>query len=163
MISNTVKIEVVINTPDTLLQAIAAHYKIDKSKLIAPNRRGEVVFIRQMYTYIGFKYYKFKKQHLSTCLQQDHTSGLHSINKIIDFIDINDEKVLTAIDSILKVLKFKKHEKATYEKRYDNLLIESFMMKSEIKSLKKTIESLKLNQCQPPTRAWLQTTLRTPF
>ena len=60
----------------------------------------------------------------------------------------------------MRFLNFKKYEKAAYEKRYDNLLIESFSLKSEVKSLKKTIESLKLNQCEPLPRQWPQTQLQ---
>ena len=160
MIANTVKIEVVINTPDTLLQAVAAHFKISKAKLISDTRKYDVVFVRQIYTYIGFKYYKFPKLHLSRCLQQDHTSGLNSIKKIKGFIEIKDDKVLKGIDSVLKYLHYEKHTKKSYEIRYDNLLIESFSLKSEIKSLKKTIESLKLNQCDPLTHPWQQTQLQ---
>jgi chromosomal replication initiation ATPase DnaA len=135
--------KILISTQKSLLEAIAKHYNVEVSKLTEPNRKRDLVFIKQLFVYIGFKYYDFNKKSLSNCLNQDHTSGLHSFNRVQDLVDVNNEAVLNGISSTLDFLKYKQRQKRTYEKKYDAILFENINLKLEIRKLNNTIEFLK--------------------
>lgn len=130
---------IIINSPSALLIKLCKFYDILPTELKNGGRVGRLTIIRQLYVYIGNKYYDFKKTDLSKEFQQDRTTGLHSFKKIEGLVSCLDPKIIETIEAILLFLNHKTRRKLVYEIKYDNLLKEYFKVKYENKKLNNTI------------------------
>ncbi len=73
-------------TPDLIIKEVAKYYNISAEKLLSNTRSKEMVLPRQVSMYLVRNLTKCTLPEMGRIFSRDHTTVLHSINKIEDFV-----------------------------------------------------------------------------
>jgi chromosomal replication initiator protein len=85
---------------DIIISKICKYYDVEFAQLLKKNRKQTFVKPRQMICYFLRKKTNLTLKEIGYVFKQDHTTAMHNINLIEDFITINDEITLNTIKVI---------------------------------------------------------------
>ncbi len=86
-------------TPELIIREVAKYYCIPADKLSSNNRSKEMVLPRQIAIYLVRKLTEYSSPEIGKVFSRDHTTVLHSINKIEEYLKSTSE-----MDNIIKTL-----------------------------------------------------------
>ena len=122
-----------IKTPEELLKAICIELGCDINKIKSKVRKRELVNVRHIYSYIGKLYFDFTLMSLSKEIGcRDHTTIIHSINTLKDFIKSNNPLMTEMLSIVLESLGLTESDKKNYEqlsRKYNSLVNEHDTLK----------------------------------
>ena len=90
---------------DDIIKAVCTYFFFTKEELIKRNRLRERVFARHIAVFFLRNELNFSLSTIGKIFNQDHTTVIHSINKIKGFIDIQDYITIKAISDIKNIYK----------------------------------------------------------
>ena len=90
-------------TTQLILQEVAKFYGISADKLSSSNRSKETVLPRQVAMYLVRQELRYSLPEIGKIFSKDHTTVLHSINKIENYLATSDE-MGQVIDTLKKNL-----------------------------------------------------------
>lgn len=93
------------STAKKIIKEVCSYFCIEEKILIGRSRKMEYVLARQIATYLIRNETKAKLTDIGKELGQDHTTVVHSIKKINDFISIKDDVVIESLINIKMKLK----------------------------------------------------------
>lgn len=86
-------------TPELILKEVSKYYCIPMEKLMGNSRAKEMVLPRQVAMYLVRDLTSFSLPEIGKVFSRDHTTVLHSINKIDEYL-----KSTTEMENIIKIL-----------------------------------------------------------
>lgn len=89
-----------------VIDAVCDYYDIEKTELMGNKRPQEVVNARQIGMYILRKKTSLSLSKIAQVFNRDHTTVIHSINKINGYLDIKDKETILALETICNDLKY---------------------------------------------------------
>lgn len=110
-------------------------YGVDPVKAKGKSRVHDYVMARQVFAYLCHRKYGFKLYDIANFFgKHEHTTQLHSINKIESEYKLGYEDVVKLIDEIVKSISFEvaidwEKEYNKMLRKYDNLLHEHLQLK----------------------------------
>lgn len=140
---------IIITTPEQLFEEVCNCFNVDSSKINVKTKTSDVLRIRQYYCYVGNVYYKFGLSLLGRVLvaqksknskTKDHSCVIHSRDKIIDLLSVNDTITLNDIEALKSHLELNIKEKLDFEKleeEYNDLVRDYAQLKGLNKRLKR--------------------------
>lgn len=136
-----------------LLTIICDYFKADVSRVISKSRETELVFIRMVYSYTAFTYFKINKCKIGDVLGgRDHTTIIHSINECKRYIKEEMYELESNINNVLDII----HKKNKNES-FEVLPLNEFnYLKEEINSLKLKIAEQKKEMAKLRTELALE-------
>lgn len=138
-----------ITTPEQLFEEVCNCFKVEPIKINVKSKRTEVLRIRQYYAYVGDVYYKFSLASLGKVLvsqkskiskSKDHSCIIHSRDKVIDLLSVNDVITYNDIEILKSHLELNIKEKLEYdelEQDYNNLVRDYAQLKALNKRLQR--------------------------
>lgn len=88
----------------SIMKTVAQYFNLQETALVKKNRKKELVFARQLICYFARKYTHTTLKKIAKNFGFDHTSVIHSINSIQDYLSVVDEATLAAVAAIEKEL-----------------------------------------------------------
>lgn len=82
-----------------IIEAVEKHFEITRDDLIRRCRRIEIVYPRQVATYLLAHYTALTLKSIAFIFNQDHTTIIHSMQVMEDYIDC-DANVKVQLDAI---------------------------------------------------------------
>lgn len=89
---------------DDLALAVCETFGISMSDLVGDSRKGELPFARHLFFWYAYNEFGFGPSKLGRKLNRDHTTAIHGIGKIQDFLDIKDFRTTQAMLIIKRYL-----------------------------------------------------------
>ena len=142
----------IITTPKQLLNEVCNCFNVLPEEINVLNKSNEKVKIRHYYAYVGVKYYGFKLAALGAELvgaksnkRKDHTTIIHSKNKIKDLLDVFDPVCYNDIEHLKNYLDLNTRNVCTEDLLEENTKVvgELLLYKRLNKQLQQKIERLK--------------------
>lgn len=90
---------------ERLKEAICAAYEIRMSNLVKKCRDQKLVRPRQMFYYLAIEKFGMGVIDAGKIFGHDHTTAIHSRNKVKDLLSIKDEATINKLDLINEYLK----------------------------------------------------------
>ena len=90
-------------TPESVISAIAAYYKISKSDLLGKSKKKELVMPRQICCYLMYDLLSLPYITIGKVVGRDHTTILYSRNKVEELCRVN-EKIAKDVDDIKNII-----------------------------------------------------------
>ena len=90
-------------SPDNIVRKVCGYYKVEESAIMSTTRRREVVKARQVIMFILRDYVNVSYSSIGVRLKRDHTTVMHSCERIRDSID-NDAVLRSDINSLREML-----------------------------------------------------------
>ena len=91
-------------TTETLLRAVAIYTRVSQRTMMEMDRQAEHVMARWLVYYFHRRYTLMSLAEIGALFMQDHATALHAINKINNFLSINDKTYTDAIKTIDTVI-----------------------------------------------------------
>ncbi|MCR5109106.1 MAG: chromosomal replication initiator protein DnaA, partial [Lachnospiraceae bacterium] len=91
-------------TPEYILDVVCDHFNITKEEILSTKRESEIVTARQIIMYLCNKYTNYPSTKIGSILKKDHSTILHGVKKIEDYIKGNEEDIIKSIDILKRKL-----------------------------------------------------------
>ena len=88
----------------SIMKTVAQYFNLQEEILLKKKRKKELVFARQLICYFARKYTRMTLKGIAKNFSFDHTSVIHSVNSIQDFLSVQDEITPAAVAAIEKEL-----------------------------------------------------------
>jgi chromosomal replication initiator protein len=90
-------------TQNEILERVAQHFNLSVGELIGKSRQSSIILPRQIAMYLCRKYTACSLTEIGRVFRRDHTTVLHSLDKINDALP-RDQKLRSSVDSLTKLL-----------------------------------------------------------
>lgn len=92
---------------EVIIKSVCDYFQITRENIKGRNRKRDVVTARHIAMYLLRNKTDLTLLNIGKKLYRDHTSVIHAMRKINDFIYINDEETMIALNTIKDNLNFK--------------------------------------------------------
>ncbi len=90
---------------EKLKEAVCKAYDIKPSDLVRKGRYKELVRPRQMFYYVAIERFGMRLIEAGKIFGHDHTTAVHSRDKVRDLLSINDEETIEKLELVNEYLK----------------------------------------------------------
>lgn len=101
---------------DQIVKIVCTHFEITEAKIRMQRSFKRYVFPRQILFYILKRQFNFTFCEIGREFNLDHSTIMHSVKRITNFITVNDELTVDALKSILPLI-------SGFEKDAENVFI----------------------------------------
>lgn len=92
------------NNLQRLKDAICDLYSVSWNDLRGNSRLHDLVIARQLFSWFGVMHFNYQKIYLGAHLNRDHTTVIHSINRVQDMITTKEHEYMAGISELKKRL-----------------------------------------------------------
>lgn len=89
---------------EMIREMICDHYGIKFHEIRCQSRTRRIVNARMCYSYLLRKYLNMSFADIGRLIDRDHTSVIHQVNTITDYLSINDESIANTLNPIINYL-----------------------------------------------------------
>ena len=87
-------------SPDTIIKSVSKYLSISEIKMKGKDRDREYVIARQIAIWMLRKYTLLSLKNIGLLFNRDHTTVIHSVNTVDNFIQIKDNHFLKIVNDI---------------------------------------------------------------